>query len=169
MVLEVVEKNAMDEASEATTRMKLASTEIHRIDVDSNSAGSASWDWNRIDLHTFLFSEDAPKEEPSDTLFHEIAHLIAGWGCDDFHHGRMWRRVFADLGYPEGERCHSMPRLRGTTGKPRSRTVYVYKCVGCGKRHERRRKMSDRMNYRHRRCPGNEEGYELVRSFREII
>lgn len=169
MILATIEKRATDDAAEAKTRMKLANTEVHRVDVDSNSAGHASWKWNRIDLHTHLFSDDAPKGELADTLFHEAAHLIAGWACDDHGHGRKWRQVFADLGYPNGERCHSMSRLRGTTGKRRTRTVYVYECNECGYELSRRRKFHDPSLWHHRNCRDDASRYRYVREYKETL
>jgi len=169
MVLDAINKNATDEAAAASTRIRLTDTEVHRVDVDSNSAGHASWKWNRIDLHTHILSDDAPAEEPGDTLFHEIAHLIAGWACDDRNHGRKWQQVFADLGYPNGKRCHSMPRLRGTTGKPRTRTVYVYQCNGCDYSMERRRKFSDPARWHHRSCKDSRSRYIYVSEYKETL
>jgi len=148
---------------------KLSMTELHRVDVDSESAGHASYRWNRVDVHTYIFHGDVPEGEFRDTLFHEVAHLIAGYGCGDRHHGKMWRKVFADLGYPGGERCHSLGRLRGTTGKPRTRTVYEYECKGCGSIWTSRRKVSAPDNWRHKGCHGTWKGYRFHKSYKEVL
>jgi len=169
MVIAVINKNATDLDAASRTRNKLGYTEIHRVDVDANAAGHASWKWNRIDLHTHLFTDEAPDGELRDTLFHEIAHLVAGWACDEWHHGRDWRRIFADLGYPHGQVRHSMARLRGTTGKPRTRTVYVYQCKSCGHEISRRKKFNDPSLWHHRGCRDSESRYRYVTEYKETL
>jgi len=147
---------------------QLATTELHRIDVDCNFSGQANWRHNRIDIHTQLFQSD-DEEEFYDTLFHEIAHLIAFFGCDHHGHGAKWRRIFADLGYPDGQTCHSLGRLRGTTGKPRTRRVYVYRCNSCGYETHRRKAFHDPSLWHHRNCTNRNSCYEYHREYRETL
>ena len=165
----VVYRNATDSHTYTHCMFKLGTTEVQRIDVDSNSAGHASYRWNRIDLHTHLFTKGVPEGELRDTLFHEVAHLIAMWACGERGHGRKWRQVFADLGYPDGLVTHDMPRLRGTTGKPRTRTVYEYKCMGCGSIWTRHQKVYAPDCWHHKDCHGTEKGYRLFRTYKEVL
>jgi len=153
---------------ESCLRM-LSKTELHRIDVDHDSSGMVNFRWNRIDIHTQLF-QSKDDAEFFDTLFHEVAHLIAYYGCDYSGHGVKWRRIFADLGYPSGERCHSLGRLRGTTGKLRTRTMYVYECLGCGREWHTRKKRHAPECWHHRKCPGGrEKGYRFLRQYKEVL
>jgi len=143
MVIKVLKENASNSYWETEALEALGITELHRIDVSANNSGWCHYSPPRIDLHTYIMNTEGQEAECRDTLFHEIAHMIAKHACGHQGHGKIWKKVFADLGYPNGTRCHSMGRLQGTTGKTRSRTVYVYGCLGCGNQHERRRRMSD--------------------------
>jgi len=166
MVVSAIQKNVKD--PEAIIE-KLSDTELHRIDVDHQSAGFANWTRNRIDIHTHLFHGEGQEDEFRDTLFHEIAHMIAYYGCDDNGHGRDWKKIFGDLGYPHGKRCHSLGRLRGTTGKRRTRTVYVYQCNGCAYSTERRRKWRDPGLWHHRGCIDRKSRFIHARQYKETL
>jgi len=167
-VVNAIQANSFHDKVDDTIE-KLSETELHRIDVDHNSSGFANWRWNRVDIHTHVFHGEGQEAEFRDTLFHEIAHLIAYYGCDDQGHGAKWRKIFADLGYPHGKRCHSLGRLRGTTGKRRTRRVYVYECNGCGHETRRRRKFNDPKLWHHRGCTDIDSRFKYVREYRETI
>jgi len=169
LVVKVVKANAPDVDSELAALEKLGVTELQRIDVSAQTSGWCHYSPPRIDLHTYIMNTEGMEKECRNTLFHEIAHMIAKYACGHQGHGKIWKKVFADLGYPNGERCHSMGRLQGTTGKTRQRKVYVYECLGCGNQHERRREMSNPKLYYHKICSGVKKGYELVDSFREDV
>ena len=169
-LLSVTENRATDDDAWRRARFKLLHTEVHRIDVDHNCAGMVDYNWNRLDLHTALFEDsDAMRAELKDTLWHEISHLIAKYAAGHAGHGRVWRAIFSDFGFTP-TRCHSMPRLRGTTGRQRTRTVYEYICNGCGAVWKRRKKTHCPELFKHRKCPGDrEKGYRFHRSYKEPI
>ena len=174
LVIAAINKHALNDERRRKAIYMLGVTELHSIDVSSHNAGMCWYLVPRIDVHTFLLNTPGFEEDCQDTLFHEIAHMIANWAAKHMHHGPIWKEVFADLGFPNGSRCHShLGRFQGTTGKARTRSVYVYKCMECGKRIECRKKRSVPECWDHVRCSELDRcyptGYELVRSFKEVL
>lgn len=165
--MNVVDKVATSSICLVTAREILKKTEVHRIDVSCGFTGMCHPNPPRIDLHTYIMNTPGHEDELNNTLFHEIAHMIDRFACDGKGHGQSWKRVFREFGFTEITRCHSLGQLKGAVGKPRQRTVYEYRCKGCGRQWLSSKQVYAPMCWHHRRCPGGEKGYEFVRSYKK--
>jgi predicted SprT family Zn-dependent metalloprotease len=69
------------------------------------------------------------EDKVKDTILHEIAHAIAGYGAG---HGQKWKDICVEIG-AKPERCYDT----NDTNTPELK--YYAVCGGCGKKHEKSR------------------------------
>ncbi|MDE0961412.1 MAG: SprT-like domain-containing protein, partial [Planctomycetota bacterium] len=88
---------------------KLEGTIIRMSRRLTRSAGNACPKTRTIGISEPIFSLEENIGQFRNTVLHELAHVIAG--PDVRPHGKIWRRIFLELG-GDGERCHQL-RARG--------------------------------------------------------
>lgn len=92
------------------------------FDLVGTTAGKAFLDTGHVQLNAILLTENLESFE-SDTIPHELAHLIAGPGCG---HGPVWQGIMRKMGV-NPERTHSLD----TTNSRTTALVAGYACA-CG-------------------------------------
>ena len=100
-------------STRATTRLGLAT----RTDF-SITLSQKAW---------LLISE----KERRETVFHEVAHLIAYYegGIDSWGHTPQWRATMARIGYPEASRGHMVTTALSSLRRPVKRAVAGCSCT----------------------------------------
>lgn len=73
-------------------------------------------------------------EERRETVFHEVAHLIAlhEGGLKAWCHGPTWRRVMAKIGYPRAEQYHTLTEQLSTIQRKKVRVIARCRCDSGG-------------------------------------
>jgi predicted SprT family Zn-dependent metalloprotease len=106
--------------------------------------GLCHFEARRIELSIY-FVERNGMEAIVDTLLHEIAHALVGWGHG---HDACWKRKCVEIGATPGRTCESalMPEGR-----------WRAQCRCCGMMHHRHRRPKRLVGWWCRRC-GRERG-----------
>jgi predicted SprT family Zn-dependent metalloprotease len=111
------------------------------------TAGIAFYHRQEIVLSSVVLDDEG---RLSNTLIHEYAHLLAvqRHGPKGAGHGPAWRQAMRDLGL--------MPEVHHTYDVQRNSTrqKVVYRCVRCGTKVDRARRLPRRRRYVHANCGG---------------
>mgnify|MGYP001050312965 CR=1 FL=1 len=102
-----------------------------------STAGRAFWPEGKIELNPKLI--DLSEDEVSNTLLHELAHLLAYARAGRKRikaHGSEWRQACCDLGIPNERATHNLPLPSREMARQ-----WRYTCPTCKKGIERVRKM----------------------------
>jgi predicted SprT family Zn-dependent metalloprotease len=69
-------------------------------------------------------------EDRRETVFHEVAHLIAykEQGIKAWGHTPAWRNVMCRMGYPDADRCHYPSAALEAIRRPLVRFIAMCKC-----------------------------------------
>ena len=111
------------------------------------TAGLAYYHRGEIALSSLLLIDE---ERLDSTLRHEYAHLLAvkRHGRKAAGHGPHWRVAMVELGL-EPKVQHNYPVQRNSTQQK-----VVYRCLKCGSKLDRARRLPRRRKYVHARCGG---------------
>ena len=111
------------------------------------TAGLALYQKQAIVLSRLVLTD---RERLRVTLTHEYAHLLAfqRHGRKGAGHGKHWRQAMVDLGLEPAVQ-HTYPVQRNA-----KRQSVVYRCLKCGSKLQRARRLPGRKRYVHARCGG---------------
>jgi SprT protein len=93
------------------------------IKLRGTTAGRAHLRLNHIKINPILFKENREKML-SQTIPHEIAHLVAYRVFNDTGHGKFWKHVMVQFGL-KPDRCHSYDV---SNARVRGRNTVTFKC-----------------------------------------
>ncbi len=97
--------------------------------------GQCRWSKKEIGISSWLLELNDPRHtEVSDTLRHEVAHVLAG---PKAHHGARWRRFAMALGAKPTACCNT---TRTGLVTPKSKSKILGTCGNCGKKFGRLRR-----------------------------
>jgi SprT protein len=97
-------REVLEEAARRYGRPDLLRTEV-RLNLRGKAAGKAWLDGSAVAFNLKAL-EKAPEHVMTQTVPHEVAHLVAA-KLGDTGHGEVWKRVARELGC-RGDRCHSI-------------------------------------------------------------
>src|SRR5579885_3761352 len=112
------------------------------------TAGLAFYQRHEIVLSSLVLTTE---DRLASTLIHEYAHLLAvrRHGMKGAGHGSAWRQAMRDLGQSPIVH-HTYEVQRNST-----RQKVVYKCLKCGTKFDRARRLPRRRRYVHAHCGGS--------------
>jgi len=112
------------------------------------TAGLAYYHKHEIVLSSLVLTDE---ERLAGTLIHEYAHLLAvsRHGMKGAGHGQSWKQAMLDLGQRPLVHHDYIVQRNGTRQK------VIYRCLKCGTKVDRARRLPRRRKYVHANCGGS--------------